>query len=83
MNERSKFDFGFSLEDENFMAPAKQEEIQGLQDAEVRLKNVVDMILPLLNNLMASPEKPTIYWPNRSEKVEEFKKQLLDEAGLE
>jgi len=78
-----EYDFGFSLEDENFVAPAKKEEIEGLQDTETRLKNVVEMIMPLLNNLMTSPEKPTIYWPNRVEKVSEFKKQLLSEAGLD
>jgi len=76
------FDFGFSLEDEDFVAPAKKEEIAGLQDSESRLNEVVEMILPLLNNLMASPEKPTIYWPNRSEKVEEFKSKLLEAAGM-
>lgn len=76
------FDFGFSLEDEDFVTPAKKEEIAGLQDSESRLNEVVEMILPLLNNLMASPEKPTIYWPNRSEKVEEFKSKLLEAAGM-
>lgn len=83
MNDRD-WDFGFSLEDENFVAPGKEQEIQAkVEDAEETLSKVIAMILPLLNNLMASPEKPTIYWPNRVEKVTEFKKALLKQAGIE
>jgi len=79
MSERV-WDFGFSLEDEDFVPPAKAEKIEADQK---KLEEVVNMVLPLLNNLMKSPEKPTIYWPNRVEKVTAFKLALLEVAGME
>ena len=92
-----EWDFGFSLEDEDFVVPLKKEQIDEKEDKltklasqymrerddlELNLKATVALILPLLNNLMASPEKPTIYWPNRVEKVAEFKEKILSTARL-
>ena len=36
------------------------------------------MIIPLLNNLQKNPEKEYIYWPNRLDKVEEFRDKLTE-----
>ena len=48
-----------------------------------RLLTVVKMVMPLLNNLSREPEKPTIYWPERAVKVQEFKDKLLGVSGVE
>ena len=34
------------------------------------------MVLPLLKNLSANPEKDYIYWPNRTDKIQDFIEQL-------
>ena len=34
------------------------------------------MIMPLLNNLAKNPEKDYIYWPNRLDKIEQFRDKL-------
>lgn len=36
------------------------------QDVSAKLKQVEDLILPLLANLKLNPEKDYIHWPNRS-----------------
>jgi hypothetical protein len=36
-----------------------------------------DMVVPLINNLKANPEKDYIYWPNRYEKLDEFEAKLF------
>lgn len=76
-------DFGFSMMDEDELRVAEQEALQHLeiQSTEVeRLKSKLtglhSMILPLLNNLMKDPSKSYLYWPNRVEKIESFKKRL-------
>lgn len=53
------FDFGFSAVSEHEMADTK-------------LEKMFNLILPLLNNLKANPEKAYIHWPNRVEKIDEF-----------
>ena len=54
-------DFGFSL-------------VSGdeLKEGENKLEKVRALIMPLLNNLLINPEKDYIYWPNRTEKIEQF-----------
>ena len=54
-------DFGFSL-------------VSGdeLKEGETKLEKVRALIMPLLKNLLANPEKDYIYWPNRTEKIEQF-----------
>ena len=36
-----------------------------------KLKQLEEMIMPLLVNLMKNPEKEYIYWPNRTDKIKE------------
>ena len=44
---------------------AEQKRLVEMEVAE-KLKQVEDMILPLLYNLMKNPEKEYIHWPNRT-----------------
>jgi len=42
---------------------------------------LLNAIMPLLDNLAKNPEKDMIHWPNRKEKIEAFRKNLLTIAG--
>ena len=76
------FDFGFTAVDEEELesvkalksSKAEAVKIQSdrLHESDERLNNLYNAILPLLSNLKANPDKDYIYWPNRTEKVEEF-----------
>ena len=76
------FDFGFSFADEeieevkenlNAVIRDDQERIEDLED---RLKLLYSSIAPFLDNLCKNPEKSTIHWPNRVEKIQEYKHKL-------
>lgn len=62
-------DFGFSFEDS--------------KEQEDKVSGLFNMILPLLNNLKSNPEKDTIFWPNRVEKIDAFIKKLQDYINKE
>ena len=70
-------DFGFSFDDstddirENLDSTKEK-----LALAQSALYTMREMITPLLDNLMKEPDKPTIKWPNRAKKVQEFKNKL-------
>lgn len=76
------FDFGFSAMDEDELeavqqATAKVSEASSTATAiEDRLNSLYNMMTPLLNNLAKNPEKDYIYWPNRLDKIEEFRDAL-------
>jgi len=57
-------DFGFSIVDEN--------DITKGNDWEKKFNELKKMIMPLLENLMANPEKDYILWPDRVEKIKKF-----------
>jgi len=40
-------------------------------DVKKNLKELEQLIMPLLVNLMKNPEKEYIYWPNRTSKIQE------------
>lgn len=78
------FDFGFSAVDEDELEAVQKatstvqkisSDADGLED---RLNNLYNAIMPLLTNLKANPEKEYILWPNRTNKIEQFEKKLLD-----
>ena len=81
------FDFGFSAMDEDELeavqqATAKVTEVASTASAvEDRLNKLYNMMTPLLNNLAKNPEKDYIYWPNRLDKIEEFR-DALDKVYL-
>ena len=70
-------DFGFSFVDEDIEDEKVllEENRNSLEDRLSRLYNAMEVFL---NNLAKNPEKTTIKWPNRAEKVEQFKKKLQD-----
>jgi hypothetical protein len=73
-----EFDFGFSFVDEDIavIQQEHQNSIEETKDLEARLGLMYKTILPFLDNLCKNPEKSTIHWPNRVEKIEKFKQKL-------
>lgn len=62
-------DFGFTFADSN--------EIKAkVETTENKLEGLRNMIMPLLKNLMKNPDKDTIVWPNRKQKIEDFIKKM-------
>lgn len=69
-------DFGFSFVDEaEIESPQTKEKVEDLQ---YRLDLLHQTITPFLDNLCKNPEKSTIHWPNRVEKIQQFKSRLND-----
>lgn len=74
------FDFGFTAVSEDELeatqaAAAHAETNEGLRTAIDKLYNSV---LPLLANLEKDPEKDYIYWPNRTDKIADFRRRITD-----
>lgn len=65
-------DFGFSTFD---FDPEESKIIKSKSDEKAR--RIYDCIVPLLDNLSSNPTQSSIHWPNRVEKIQEFKKKLL------
>ena len=42
-----------------------------IAEVKINLKELEQLIMPLLVNLMKNPEKEYIYWPNRTSKIQE------------
>ena len=60
-----EYDFGFSFsEDSTEQTAASTKLIE--EKYKAKLKEVEDLILPLLQNLKKNPDKPMINWPNRT-----------------
>lgn len=79
-------DFGFSLvENSEKQLKYKEEDINiitALKDLrEKTIKEIIDLVVPLLDNLAKDPEKD-IRWPNRDVKLKEFKEKLLKIAEM-
>lgn len=79
------FDFGFSaMTEEEIAEPVKKKETQKtkrIAEKGLEYKNALyrmhEAIQPLLDNLMKDADtKPIINWPNRAEKIQEFKDML-------
>ena len=49
---------------------------QQIIELEKRLAELYKSIIPFLDNLCKNPEKATIHWPNRVEKIESYKNKL-------
>ena len=71
------FDFGFSLVDENELEAVQTVTVQA-SSTQAKVDALFNMIMPLLNNLQKNPEKEYIYWPNRTEKIEQFRDKLQE-----
>jgi uncharacterized protein Yka (UPF0111/DUF47 family) len=81
----AEFDFGFSFVDEDYeevkevsnkLQKDHQNTLEEVKDLEKRLDLLHRSIIPFLDNLCKNPEKSTIHWPNRVEKIEQYKQKL-------
>jgi hypothetical protein len=68
LNVENSFDFGFSFADEGEVSAPQTSNIEA--EHKLKLKDLENMILPLLHNLMKNPEKPYIKWENRVPVIE-------------
>lgn len=73
-NKDDDWDFGFS-DDLNDALAATTDEAEKHKE---KAQQIVDMIMPLLNNLKKNPEKPNIVWPGREKVIDKFIKRLYD-----
>ena len=75
----SDFDFGFSFADGTDASQLKTEnqEFQAtIEQLQKRLDALYQAITPLLDNLCKDPEKSSIYWPDRVEKINTYRQKL-------
>jgi hypothetical protein len=78
------FDFGFTAVSEEELevvqkTTASAEEAAATATSyEDKLNKLYNAIIPLLANLKKNPEKDYIYWPNRTEKVEQFEDMIAN-----
>lgn len=88
--ELEEFDFGFTMMDEDALDAVQEarqqiatatELSEQVQELKARSDTLYRMVLPLLKNLAANPEKDYIYWPDRVKKIQQFKEQLDKVAG--
>lgn len=60
----------------------KTAQVTNLRDeltmAQAKLKDINNLLTPFLENLAAEPEKVYIKWPDRAQKIMEFKNKLED-----
>ena len=79
-NKKEIFDFGFTTTDIDMSEKdAELEEYKGRAEAyKMSMNSIYREIQPLLDNLAANPERDYIHWPNRAEKVQEFRQRLSD-----
>ena len=71
-------DFGFTIVDETELTSGHALRSEELTD---KLQMMYDAILPLLRNLSKNPDQEIIKWPDRKEKILEFKKRLESIGG--
>lgn len=77
------FDFGFTAvtADELEEVRAVRNEAEQLQgnahEWQQKAQSIYSAVMPLLNNLASDADKDYIYWPDRTEKIEMFKRKLL------
>lgn len=71
------FDFGFTAVTEDELEIV-QKTTSSKDEVETRLDKLYNAIQPLLDNLRKNPEKDYIYWPNRLDKVDQFRDFIDD-----
>lgn len=79
------FDFGFSAMSEDELKKTENElknqvtsTSESLNASQDKLARLVGMIVPFLNKLKEHPDKSYIYWPNRTEKIDQFIRMIKD-----
>lgn len=80
LNLDDEFDFGFSsISEDDFIAREEKAVSNAVESVQNKVERMYNMVLPLLNNLAKDGETNAyIHWPNRTAKIEQFKKKLLD-----
>jgi len=75
-------DFGFTFADESTIRQDHLIEAAADLNNELtdKIQQMYDAIIPLLKNLNKNPEQDIIKWPNRQEKIAQFKMKL-DQIG--
>jgi hypothetical protein len=71
------FDFGFTAVSEDELETV-QASMAHQADSIDRLEKMYKSILPLLDNLEKNPEKDYIFWPDRTKKINSFRKLLTE-----
>ena len=67
-------DFGFTFSN-------GEEHILAKDELTSQLQELYNAIIPLLKNLKANPKQDTIVWPNRVEKIDNFKTKIDNIVG--
>ena len=73
------FDFGFTFADD--MAEVLENTTNELEKHQNKAQEIVNMVLPLLNNLKKNPDKPNIVWPTREKDIDKFIKKMYDKLN--
>jgi hypothetical protein len=75
-----KDDFGFTAVDESEVADPLISQVTNtaLSTTQQKLQAVEKLIMPLLVNLMKTPEKEYIHWPNRVTLIEKQIEKILE-----
>ena len=76
-NKDDEWDFGFSDDLNDALATTADE----AEKHKAKAQQIVDMVMPLLNNLKKNPDKPNIVWPNREKDIDKFIKRLYDKLN--
>ena len=77
--EEDDFDFGFTFADD--MAEVLENTTNELEKHQNKAQEIVNMVLPLLNNLKKNPDKPNIVWPDREKTIDKFIKKMYDKLN--
>ena len=76
------FDFGFTAVDETELeavtvaSQAVATASTDTKEMQDKMDTMYNAMIPLLNNLQKNPEREYIYWPDRHNKVEQFRDKL-------
>jgi hypothetical protein len=75
-----EFDFGFSsISEDDFIAREDKAVANAVEGVQNKVEKMYHLILPLLNNLAKDGDiNAYIHWPDRGDKIEQFKKKLAD-----
>ena len=78
-------DFGFTtMDSEQFRQSLPKAEAYNTPGrVEKKVRDIMDMIIPFLNNLMRDPEKDILKWPDRAKKVQELKEKIVKRSTEE